>query len=66
LVPGNASFQVLWKDTQVTPAKDLGRLSQYAGAYASATIDKALEVQHILREKDEKIRQLEKSLESEE
>ena len=35
------------------------KLSQYVGAYASATIDKAVEVKQLVREKDERIQQLE-------
>lgn len=65
LVPTNTSFQVLWKDAQVTLAKDLGRLSQYGGAYVSAKIGKAKEVKQLRREKDGRIRNLEENLENE-
>jgi len=65
LVPINTSFEVLWKDAHVTPAKDLRKLSQYARAYAAATIDKAIEVQQPLREKYDRIRHLKENLENE-
>jgi len=32
LVPGSASFQVLWKYSEVTPTEYLGRLLQFARA----------------------------------
>jgi len=55
----------LWRAAQVTPAEDLGKLSQYAGAYSSATIDKATKLQQLLWEKYDRIRHLEQSLENE-
>jgi len=41
LVSNETPFQVLWKGAQTTPNEELKRLSQFAGAYASATIDRA-------------------------
>ena len=38
------SIDVLWKDSSDDPTKHLTKLSQYAGAYATATVDKAIEV----------------------
>ena len=47
------------------PTENLTRLSQFAGAYATATIDKVAEVQMLLREKEQKIMLLEQQLEQE-
>jgi len=63
LVPGNAYFEVLWKGSTTTPTKELGRPTQFTGAYASTTIDKATEVEQFL-EKEEKISLLEQSIEA--
>jgi len=40
----------------------LTKLSQYAGAYTTATIDKAIEVNQSIKEKDQRITQLEEQL----
>jgi hypothetical protein len=61
LVTNETPFQVLWKGTQTTPDEELNRLSQFAGAYASATIDKAAEIQLLMKEKDQRIVQLEQT-----
>ena len=37
------------------PSDDLTKLSQYAGAYSAATIDKASEVSLLLKTKDQEI-----------
>lgn len=50
-----SSFEFLWKGSSATPTKELGKLTQFVGAYASATIDKVVEVQELLKEKEEKI-----------
>ena len=47
-------LDVLRQDPTTDPTKNLTRLSQIAGAYASATIDKASEVQLLLKDKKEK------------
>ena len=39
--------------------KDLTKLSQYAGAYSAATIDKASEVTQLMKKKDVQIAMLE-------
>ena len=52
-------MNVVWKDSEVNPLKDLTKLSQYAGAYTAATIDKASEVSHLMKEKYQKISLLE-------
>ena len=59
LALGNDSFEVIWKDSQATPAEDLERLSQFTMAYVSTIIDKAYEVQQLLKEKYERIMELE-------
>lgn len=58
----NELMDVLWKDSPVDPSANLTRLSQFAGAYATTTIEKAIEVQMMLREKENKITSLEKQL----
>ena len=45
---------VLWKE-EFNPCEDLTKLSQYAGAYSAATIDKASDVSNLLKEKDQTI-----------
>ena len=50
-------MNVVWK-AEVNPSEDLTKLSQYARAYTSVTMDKAIEVTHPMREKDQKITQL--------
>lgn len=52
LVPDNSSFEVLWKVSTTTPTKELGRITQFKGVYASATIDTTTEVQKLLKDKD--------------
>ena len=44
-------LDILWKDPASNLTENLAKLSQIAGAYASATIDKASEVQQFLKEK---------------
>ena len=44
-------LDVLWKDPATEPTDNLAKLSQITGAYASATIDKAFEIQLLLNEK---------------
>lgn len=55
-------LDVLWKDPNKNPTKNLTKLSQIAGAYASATIDKALEVQQLLKEQEDQIKLLQQQL----
>ncbi len=45
---------VVWKE-EFDPSDDLTKLSQYAGAYSVATMDKASEVSNLLKEKDQAI-----------
>lgn len=52
---------VVWKE-EFDPSDDLTKLSQYAGAYSAATMDKASEVTNLLREKDQAIASLQVQL----
>jgi len=45
---------VVWRE-KLDPSDDLAKLSQYAGAYSAATIDKASEVAVLLKTKDQEI-----------
>lgn len=58
----NEPLDVLWKDPSTDPSANLTRLSQVAGAYTLATIDKVVEVQSLLKEKEDRILFLEKQL----
>ena len=51
-------LDILWQD----PTKNLTKLSQITGEYASATIDKASEVQKLLKEKEDQIQVLQQQL----
>ena len=42
--PQEEFMNIVYKNTEVNPSEDLTKLSQYAGAYSAATIDKAVEV----------------------
>lgn len=53
---------VLWKDPATEPTHNLTKLSQITGAYASATIDKAVEIQILLNEKEEQVKALQQQL----
>lgn len=55
-------MDVLWKDPNNNPTENLTKLSQIAGAYASATIDKASEVQQLLKEQEDQIQRLQQQL----
>jgi len=52
---------VVWKE-KLDPSDDLTKLSQYAGAYSAATIDKASEVSLLLKTKDQEISTLQAKL----
>ena len=49
------TMNVIWKDSEVNPFEDLTKLSQFVGAYTTATIDKATEVNQLIKEKNQKI-----------
>ena len=58
----NEFVNILWKDSLVDPTKHLTKLSQYAGEYATATIDKATEVRVLLKQKEARVLELERLL----
>jgi len=58
LTPQAEMMNVVWK-AEVNPSEDLTKLSQYARAYTTVTMDKASEVSHLLKEKYQAIIQLE-------
>ncbi len=62
LSPEAKPLDVLWQDPTTDPSENLTRLSQITREYASATIDKATEVQMPLKEKEDKILFLEQQL----
>lgn len=49
---------VVWR-REFNPSDDLTKISQYSGAYTAATMDKALKVSDLLKEKDQAINLLE-------
>ena len=51
-------MDVLWKDPNNNPTENHTKLSHIAGSYASATIDKASEVQQLLKEQEDQIQLL--------
>lgn len=55
-------MDVLWKDPNNNPTKNLTKLSQIAGAYASKTIDKVSKVQQLLKEQEYQIQLLQRKL----
>ena len=61
----NEYVDVLWKDPLVGPNEHLTNLEQFAGAYATATIDRATKVQLLLKQREDKIQELERLLEQE-
>jgi len=58
----NEAIDVVWKDTCVDPSKNLTKLSQFVGAYATTTINKETKVRMLLKEKEQKILLLERKL----
>ena len=48
-------LNIVYKNAEVDPSEDLTKLSQYAGAYSAATIDKASEVTQLVKQKDVQI-----------
>lgn len=65
LIPSNASFELVWKYPQADPIRDTNRLLQFSEAYATDSIEKYLELQQIIKYKDEIIIQLEQGQENE-
>lgn len=46
----------------INPLENITKLSQFVGTYATATLDKAAEVQIFLKEKEENVQFLEQQL----
>ena len=46
---GNKLMDIVWKDIHSNPIEKLTRMSQFTGAYATATMDKATKVSVFLR-----------------
>jgi len=55
-------LDILWQDPTTDPTENLTKLSQIAGDYASVIIDKASEVQQLLKEKEDQIQILQQQL----
>lgn len=55
LSPEAEQLEVLYWDPTIDPTENLTKLSQITGSYASATIDKASEVQQLLKDREEQI-----------
>ena len=55
-------MNTVYKNVEVNPSEDLTKLSQYAGAYSDATIDKASEVSQLMKQKDLQIAMLEEQV----
>lgn len=60
---GNEPMDIVWRDIPSNSTENLTRLSQFTGAYAIATMDKATEISILLREREERISQLEQQME---
>lgn len=61
LVTNETPFKSLWKGAQIAPYEELNRLSRFARAYVSATIDKAAKIQLLMKERGQSIVQLEQT-----
>jgi len=55
-------MNIVYKNVEVNPSEDLTKLSQYAGAYSAATIDKASEVTQLMKQNDVQIAMLEEQV----
>ena len=66
MVPGKTtSFGFLWKGYFFTPTEELGKLYKFTEYYASDTIEKAVEVQELLKDKEDNITVMEKTFNAE-
>ena len=65
LITNETHFQFLWKGHQTTLNEELNKLSQFTRVYASATINKDAEIQLLMKEKDQRIFQLEQTFQIE-
>lgn len=55
-------MEIVWRDISMDPSNNLTKLSQYAGAYATAMIDKATNVQLLLKERKKELNYLNNNL----
>lgn len=55
-------LDILWQGPNTYPTENITKLSQIVGEYSSVTIDKASEVQHILKEKEDQIQVFQQNL----
>lgn len=55
-------LDVLWQDPTTNPTENLTKLYKIVGAYASAMIDKASEVQQLLKDEEDQIQVLQQQL----
>lgn len=62
MTPDNEAMDLVWKDSPMDPYKKLKKLLQFTRAYVKETIDKEIEVQMLLREKEQNILRLEQQL----
>jgi len=51
----NEPMNIVWKDLPMDPYENLTKLSQFIGAYAMVTVDKATEVQMRLKERNKEL-----------
>lgn len=56
-------LDVLWKEPNSNPTENLTKLSKIAGTFAFVSINKASEVQQLLKEKEDQIQLLQQQLE---
>jgi len=61
----NESMVIVWKDSPMNPSKNVTKVLQFIGAYATTTIDKETQVQMLLKEKEHRIFLLKKQLDKE-
>lgn len=55
-------LNIVYKNAKVDPYEDLTKLSQYAGAYSAATIEKYSKVTQLVKQKDVQISILEEQV----
>lgn len=60
--PENEPMDIVWKESPIDPSENPTKLSQFTGAYATKTMDKATKVQMLLKEKEQRIMLLEQQL----
>lgn len=58
----NEPMDIVRKELPMNPSENLTKLPQFVGGYATTTIDKATQVQRLLKENEQKILLLEQQL----